>query len=373
MREENKEWVTEAKKVGEVKGAKKVKKARNVKVTKEEKGTKDAKEKSRAKQKGESSSTIFDDAFRTMQQKMPWLLIPIINDAFGKNYPLDTEVKRLPERYETLVSKRIVDSCSLIGNRVYHLEAQSHKDGTMILRILEYDFMIGLASATKEEGEFTIPFPKSCVIYVRHDKNTPDYERANLLLPDDRVVKYLVPTIKLQNYGLDEIFEKKLYAYLPFYLMRYEKEFKAWEKDEDKIDSLQKECEGMLSRLSREFGGKPEEFLNMLSVTQRIVDYITREQECLRERMDEVMGGKIWELPSDRIREEKATERAAGKTEGKAEDILDLLSDLGEVPQELKDELYAEKDVQELKRLLKLAAKARSIEEFCEKKDSVLL
>ena len=35
--------------------------------------------------------------------------------------------------------------------------------------------------------------------------------------------------------------------------------------------------------------------------------------------MDEVMGGKIWELPSDRIREEKAAERAKGIEEGKTE------------------------------------------------------
>ena len=62
---------------------------------------------------GNSNGTIYDDAFRTMQQKMPWLMIPIINDAFGKNYPLNTEVRRLPERYEKKVSKLIMDSCCI--------------------------------------------------------------------------------------------------------------------------------------------------------------------------------------------------------------------------------------------------------------------
>lgn len=84
----------------------------------------------------------------------------------------------------------------------------------------------------------------------------------------------------------------------------------------------------------------------------------------MREGVDKVMGGKIWDLPSDRIREEKAAERAAGKAEGKADDVLELLEDLGEVPQELRDEIHAEKNLEELSRMHKLAAKVKSIEEF---------
>lgn len=32
------------------------------------------------------SSTIFDDVFRTIAQKMPYLLIPLINEVFGTAY-----------------------------------------------------------------------------------------------------------------------------------------------------------------------------------------------------------------------------------------------------------------------------------------------
>lgn len=31
-------------------------------------------------------STIFDDVFRTIAQKMPFLLIPLINEVFGTEY-----------------------------------------------------------------------------------------------------------------------------------------------------------------------------------------------------------------------------------------------------------------------------------------------
>ena len=84
------------------------------------------------KPKGKGTGTIFDDTFRTIQQKMPRLLIPIVNDAFGTHYSMQEEVRRLPEQYREKVSKVIMDSCSMIGNRAYHLEVQSYKDGKTV-------------------------------------------------------------------------------------------------------------------------------------------------------------------------------------------------------------------------------------------------
>ena len=36
-----------------------------------------------------SNNTIFDDVFRTMLEKMPELVIPLINEVFGTDYPND--------------------------------------------------------------------------------------------------------------------------------------------------------------------------------------------------------------------------------------------------------------------------------------------
>ncbi len=59
--------------------------------------------------------------------------------------------------------------------------------------------------------------------------------------------------------------------------------------------------------------------------------------------------------------------REEGKVEGKAEDILDFLGDLGEVPDTLRDEIMLQRDITILQRWLKLAAKAESIIQFQEK------
>ena len=56
-----------------------------------------------------------------------------------------------------------------------------------------------------------------------------------------------------------------------------------------------------------------------------------------------------------------------GITQGISDSIIEFLSEYGEVPQSLKDKIYAQKDVSLLKQWNKLSAKVSSIEEFMEK------
>ena len=58
---------------------------------------------------------------------------------------------------------------------------------------------------------------------------------------------------------------------------------------------------------------------------------------------------------------------AIGISQGIADSIIEFLNEYGEVPQSLKDRIYAQKDVSLLKQWNKLSAKVSSIEEFMEK------
>ncbi len=56
-----------------------------------------------------------------------------------------------------------------------------------------------------------------------------------------------------------------------------------------------------------------------------------------------------------------------GKAEGKAEAVLNLLEELGEISDDLRVRIISEKDLDVLKRWLKQAVKSESIDEFIEK------
>ena len=101
-------------------------------------------------------------------------------------------------------------------------------------------------------------------------------------------------------------------------------------------------------------------------------DFVQRLQDAVRN----VKGSREMEerymLLEELLKEErengriegKAEGKVEGKVEGKAESILELLSDLGEVPEELRKKILGEKDLDILKSYLKKASASKTIEQF---------
>ena len=86
--------------------------------------------------------------------------------------------------------------------------------------------------------------------------------------------------------------------------------------------------------------------------------------ECVRKiKSSEEMGVKYMQSWEEKIYE-RDKGREEGRTIGKAESILDILQELGEVPEKLKDRILAQQDLSILEGWLKAAIKASSIEEF---------
>ena len=91
-------------------------------------------------------STIFDDVFRTIAQKMPQLLIPLINEVFHTSYSDEDHFEQLRNEHYEKFGTVVTDSIIRIGNHIYHLECQSSKDKTMVIRIFEYDIQLLLST-----------------------------------------------------------------------------------------------------------------------------------------------------------------------------------------------------------------------------------
>ena len=98
--------------------------------------------------------------------------------------------------------------------------------------------------------------------------------------------------------------------------------------------------------------------------------------EGLRRKIAEIKKDRSWEERFMLLKEMLADEReegrsqglqeglSKGRAEGKAESLLVFLSALGELPDELRDRILAEKDEEILNRWIIAAKKASSIQEF---------
>ena len=247
-------------------------------------------------------NTIFDDVFRTMQEKMPEQTIPLINDVFGTQYPIDTEIIQGRNEHHTENGEVTTDSYLAIGRKRYHIECQSTEDQTMVLRMMEYDFAIGLENAMKVDGTYRIQLPHPCILYLRGEKQVK-YLSLELVLFDGQIIKYQVPVIRMEWYSLNEIIEKNLVILLPFYMMRYEKMKDRIEKDTAQRERIFQEYRSIEQYLEKIFlkKGMEKEFRDMTELISRISDYIFSKQQEVRKGLGEIMGGKVLELESDKL------------------------------------------------------------------------
>ncbi len=281
------------------------------------------------KHKKKSRHSIFDSVFHTLVIKMPWLLIPLINYIYNMDISLDTPIIQLRNEFYEKSGKLIIDSTFQILDRIFHFECQSRNDSTMSLRMFMYDTAVAMEHATLIDGEYYINFPDSIVVYLRHNRNTPDEHFANVRFSDGTIIKYKTNVIKVQNFTSNEMFAKKLLIFLPFYIMRYEKDF-CKNISNEQLKIILYEIEDIRDRLADELSNRTDVYDDIAELIIKISDHILREQNQIRERVRKIMSGEILELFSERVarvsREKLNEGLAMGLSQRTEEIIINMLN-----------------------------------------------
>ena len=222
-------------------------------------------------------STIFDDVFRTIAQKMPQLLIPLINEVFHTSYSEKEPFEQLRNEHYEKFGTVVTDSIIRIGSHIYHLECQSTKDETMVIRMFEYDISIALEHASfAEHAVWEIEFPQSCVLYIRNHRSLPDFHEAIVKFADGQKIRYRVPIIQAKKYTVDRIFEKRLLILLPYHILRYEHFLKHNGTDLKKVQHLLDDFREINRKLEEtsEKEQKSHLYMDMIVLIEKIADYI---------------------------------------------------------------------------------------------------
>ena len=121
-------------------------------------------------------------------QKMPGMMVSLINEVFGEHYPENVKITQLRNEFITENGKIITDSIFFINGKYYHIECQSNPDNTMEVRMIEYDFMMAHEHVEKKKGSYVLRFPESAVLYLRHNKNTPDKLKVIVEMPNGKSI-----------------------------------------------------------------------------------------------------------------------------------------------------------------------------------------
>ena len=95
-------------------------------------------------------------------------------------------------------------------------------------------------------------------------------------------------------------------------------------------------------------------------------------QETIRNIKADREMGERYMIFEEMLREEKLEGRQEGRIEATREGIFELLENLGEVPDKLRDRMEALEELGDLKFLFKLAVKADSIQNFVKDAENYL-
>ena len=267
----------------------------------------------------------YDNVFKTMKMKHKRLFVSVINDVFGKDYPLDVKVDVLPsEGYLTEnetadgskeIEEQISDFLIKIRDEVYLLECQSYDDGSMAVRIAEYAFIAARQSAVWDIGKATIPMPQFTVIYVKRTEKTPKATTITFTFPDGQSVDYKSDNVILEELTKEYIIEKRLFPYIPFYIARYEKDIVSGNDIEAAVGDLMY-FRNEIIRLHNESGLSDLEMTDLIGFIKTIITHITNGNKN-EERLVNIMGGVIIETESERLMRE-------GMYQGKVQMIIEL-------------------------------------------------
>lgn len=275
-------------------------------------------------------NTPYDDVFRTLLTDCKELIIPIVNEIFkeqytGKESVVLKENELFLRQQNGQEEKRITDSSFIITNqdkgdsKHYHLECQSSTDGSMVVRMYEYDSQLALKNSEMKDGILHVNFPEAAILYLRHTKNTPDIFEICIHTAKG-TVSYKIPVLKVKKYDIDTIFDKKLLFLIPFYIFTYEDMFLEINTNEEKLYQLKEMYADIIKRLELLCQrGDINEYVKktICEMSERVVESLAEKYDNVKKGVTVVMGGTVLEYEAKTILRQ-------GMQQGKLLQLLEL-------------------------------------------------
>ena len=308
-------------------------------------------------------NTPYDDVFRTLLTDCTELMIPVVNEIFHTKYtgketicllqnehfikmPDGSEQERITDSSFEIISEETAPIAQGQKKR-YHIECQSTEDGSMIVRMFEYDTQLALENREFISNILTVQFPDSAIVSLRHTKNTPEEMIVKVLTPGGRV-SYTVPVLKVKRYTIHELFAKKLFFLIPFHIFAYEKNFKELEENKKKLKQLEAEYASIRERLEIACQmGDLNRYAKaaILDMSRKVIEHIAVKYKNVAKGVSRTMGGKVLNYEAKDILnrgrregEEYTKIQIATKLLNMGNDIKSV-AELAELPQETVEKL----------------------------------
>jgi hypothetical protein len=220
-------------------------------------------------------------------------------------------------------------------------------------------------------------FPQPYLILLEEEKHVEDVLTVEIIFPKGQSIDYNINVLKYWHYDLNRLYRENLYLLYPLQIFRLRKDMERISKSKKSNvlkTALLKNLHEKLIMLIKDSNKAIDKALQHGKIDIRTCNEMVTALANLNAYLVE-----IYELPKEYEKEVRylvesfylpeAEERGIkkGKLETKREDILELLEDVGSISEEVKKLVNKEEDTEILKIWHKIAARAKSIEDFLNK------
>ena len=192
-------------------------------------------------------------------------------------------------------------------------------------------------------------------MFLLKSKGTGDATIWMRIITPDREVSYEIPVVKVQDYSLEEIFDKRLLFLLPYYFLRYKLEL--LENNADARLALRNTYQNIFQRLRLlEQRGEITEFTrqSIKAMIDKVAMFRASRYASVKKEVEKIMGGQILNYEAKDIRNKALREgREEGLQKGQmTEKIQNILAmyKKGKTPEEIANLL--DKNISEVRTII---------------------
>ena len=291
---------------------------------------------------GIENEKTYDAVFWAGVINMKKYIIPLVNEAFGEHFTENATVdpdpnKQVFEHTDGSFGQGEMDALVTLNeasvSKKYHFEVETWVDNSIVVRIAEYSIGVARDNLQLTERGLEATLPNSAVIFLKKAKTIPDKLLMIVKGCGGELINE-IPVIKLENYSIDDLFEKKLFLLIPFYGFHFDEEFE--KMDATGIEELKEDLDEISDRLVKmvESGEmSADQHGHLIDWMGRVLDKLTYRYENLREGVDAIMRTYILRTRTDEILDQG---RAEGRDKRDREKIEEMLRK-GKTPEAIAD------------------------------------
>ncbi len=240
--------------------------------------------------------------------------------------------KQVTDRPEDGLTRREADALINLseGDREaeYHFECETNGRSSIALRIVQYAAGYAAQSVSLIEDGAVLRLPHSAVIFLRSSSTDISELTIRVEFPGYSG-SYKVPVLRIRDYTVEELFEKKLLMLIPFAFFKFSDEEYARmnETDVHQLREMIDDIGGRLNAMVESNEIEPWVRGNIVRYMRYILENLTKKYKTVMKGATEIMGGYIIKTDideaMDRGREEGLEKgREEGLEKGRKEERL---------------------------------------------------